>query len=338
SCSVNPASAPKLAFTSGTPSVSSGSTKTLTAAVEDANNNVVTSDSSTVVVFSQTAGAGSVTGLGNAMASAGVASLTVTGQTAGSVTVQAAKQGGGFTTDNSTFTVTPGTATKLAFTSGTASVVSGATLPLAPPIEDANNNVVTSDSSTVVVFSQTAGAGSVTGLGNATASAGVASLTVTGQTAGSVTVQAAKQGGGLTTDTSTFTVTPGTATKLAFTSGTSSVASGSTKTLTAAVEDANNNVVTSDSSTVVVFSQTAGAGSVTGLGNATASSGVASLTVTGQTAGSVTTQAAKQGGGLTTDTSIFSVTPGSATKLAFTSNTSSVASGSTKTLTAAVED
>src|SRR5439155_2762462 len=127
--------------------------------------------------------------------------------------------------------------------------------------EDANNNVVTSDNSTVVVFSQTAGAGSVTGLGNATASSGVASLTVTGQTAGSVTIQAAKQGGGLSTDSSTFSVTPGTATKLVFTSGTASVASGLTKTLTAAVEDANNNVVTSDNYTVVVFSQTAGAGS-----------------------------------------------------------------------------
>src|SRR5205085_1200479 len=152
--------------------------------------------------------------------------------------------GGGLTTDSTTFSVTPGTATKLAFTSGTASVVSGATKTLTAAVEDANNNVVTSDSSTVVVFSQTAGAGSVTGLGNATASSGVASLTVTGETAGSPTRHASEQGGGLTTDSSTFSVTPGTATKLAFTSGTASVASGSTKTLTAAVEDANNNIVT----------------------------------------------------------------------------------------------
>src|SRR5207244_6698148 len=101
--------------------------------------------------------------------------------------------------------------------------------------------------------------------------------------------------GGLTSDAATFSGTPGTATKLVFTSGAASVGSGSTKTLTAAVEDANSNVVTSDNSTVVVFSQSAGAGSVTGLGNATASSGVASLTVTGQTAGSVTITASKTG-------------------------------------------
>src|SRR5207244_11714464 len=111
---------------------------------------------------------------------------------------------------------------------------------------------------------------------------------------------------------STFPVTPGSATKPPLTPHPSPTPRSSDLTLTAAVEDANNNVVTTDSSTVVVFSQTAGAGSVTGLGNATASSGVASLTVNGQTAGSVTVQAAKQCGGLTTDSTNFSVTPGTA--------------------------
>src|SRR5207253_7764254 len=71
-----------------------------------------------------------------------------------------------------------------------------------------------------------------------TATSGVASMSATGQTAGSVTVTASKSG--LTSDTSTFSVTPGPATKLVFTSDTSSVASGSTKTLTAKVEDAKD--------------------------------------------------------------------------------------------------
>src|SRR4029077_10947863 len=92
------------------------------------------------------------------------------------------------------------------------------------------------------------------------------------------------------------------------TANTNAVASASTKTLTAAVEDIGGNLETGDNSTVVTFSQTAGAGSVTGLGNATASSGVASLTVTGNAAGSVTVQAAKTG--LTSDTSTFTVNPG----------------------------
>src|SRR3989475_11885909 len=88
-----PPRSPPFPYTTLSRSVASGATKTLTAAVEDANNNVNTTDNATVVTFAQTAGAGSVTGLGTATASSGVASITVTGQTAGSVTIQAAKQG-----------------------------------------------------------------------------------------------------------------------------------------------------------------------------------------------------------------------------------------------------
>src|SRR5207253_860679 len=143
----------------------------------------------------------------------------------------------------------------------------------------------TGDSSTVVDFAKTAGAGSATGLGNATASSGVASLTLTGQTVGSLTITASKTG--LTSDTSTFSVTVGPADHLTYTSDTSSVASGSTKTLTVEVRDANGNLETGDNTTVVGLAKTAGAGTATGLGSATASNGVASLTVTGQAAGSL---------------------------------------------------
>src|SRR5207244_581002 len=151
-------------------------------------------------------------------------------------------------TDEASVTFVPSAATKLVFTSNTVSVASGATKTLTAAVEDANNNVVTSDNSTVVTFAQTAGAGSVTGLGDATASSGVAAVTVTGLNSGSLTVTASKSG--LTSDTSTFSITVGAATKLVFTSNTASVASGSTKTLTANVEDANDNIVTSDNSTV----------------------------------------------------------------------------------------
>src|SRR5207248_1319231 len=165
-----------------------------------------------------------------------------------------------------------------------------ATKTLAAKVEDTNSSVIASDNSPVVGFPPTAGAGSVTGLGTATATSGVASMSATGQTAGSVTVTASKSA--LTSDTSTFSVTPGTAAKLVVTSDTSSVASGSTKTLTAKVEDANNNVETSDNATVVVFSQIGGSGTVNGLGTATAASGIASRTVTAHVAGLVTIQAA----------------------------------------------
>src|SRR5207248_1467740 len=117
---------------------------------------------------------------------------------------------------------------------------------------------------------------------------GTYSLVLTSSTsAGTATISGKLNGSAMSNGTSVAFV-PGSATKLVFTSGTASVVSGATKTLTAAVEDANNNVVTSDNSTVVTFAQTAGAGSVTGLGDATASSGVAAVTVTGLNSGSLT--------------------------------------------------
>src|SRR5207248_1752742 len=131
------------------------------------------------------------------------------------------------------------------------------------------------------------------------------------------TVTASKAG--LTSDTSTFSVTVGPADHLTYTSNTSSVASGSAKTLTAEIRDANGNLETGDNTTVVDFAKTAGAGSVTGLGSATAAGGVASLTVTGQTVGSLTVTASKTG--LTGDSSTFSVTVGPADHVTFTSDT-----------------
>src|SRR5206468_1233796 len=82
-----------LTFTSANASVGSGSTKTLTVEVRDVNGNVETGDNTTVVTFAKTAGGGTVTGLGTATASGGVASLTITGQTAGAITITASKTG-----------------------------------------------------------------------------------------------------------------------------------------------------------------------------------------------------------------------------------------------------
>src|SRR5207249_1951123 len=149
----------------------------------------------------------------------------------------------------------------------------------------------TADNTTVVTFAKTAGTGVVTGLGTATASGGVASLDVTGQTAGAVTITASKTG--LTSDTSSLSVTVGAADHLTYTSDTANVASGPPKTLTSPTRRSSDLLETADNTTVVTFAKTAGSGTVTGLGTATASGGIASLTVTGQTAGALTITAAK---------------------------------------------
>lgn len=109
-----------------------------------------------------------------------------------------------------------------------------------------------------------------------------------------------------------FNITPGLANKLVVTSPTTNLASGSQRTLTAEIRDANDNVVTTDNSTVVTFAKTDGSGTVTGTdpGSAGASSGIASLNVTGQTSGSVTITASS--GVLTSGTTTFTVIPGAA--------------------------
>ena len=324
--------ATKLAFTSSTGSVASGATKTLTVEIRDASNNLVTSDNSTIVTFAKTSGTGSVTGLGTATASGGIASKTVTGATAGTITITATASG--LTSATSSFNVTPGTASKLVFTSSTASVASGATKTLTAEVRDANDNLLTTDNSTVVTFAQTGGTGSVTGLGTATAIAGIASKTVTGVTAGPVTITASATG--LTSGASSFSVTPGAATKLVITSSTAPVAPGAGKTLTVEIRDANNNLETSDTTTAVDFAQTSGTGSVTGLGATTAIGGIASRTVTGATAGPVAITASAIG--LTPATTSFAVMALPPTHLAFTSSTGDLASGSSRDLTVAVLD
>ena len=151
---------------------------------------------------------------------------------------------------------------------------------LTATIQDAAGNTVTSDNTTVVAFAKASGAGTVTGTGNDTAVAGVATKTITGQLVGSVTMEATSAG--LTTGTlGAFTVVHGAATQIALTGATTNLTSGATRVLTATIQDAAGNTVTSDNTTVVAFAKASGAGTVTGTGNDTAVGGVATKTITG---------------------------------------------------------
>src|SRR5262249_56343873 len=98
--------------------VAAGTARGVSAAVEDAAGNTVTSggDSSVSVGFGQTGGAGSVAGTGSATASGGVATRTVTGNLAGSVSLQATAtlSGPGSTSSNAvSFAVVFGAASQV---------------------------------------------------------------------------------------------------------------------------------------------------------------------------------------------------------------------------------
>ena len=70
----------QIALTGATTNLTSGATRVLTATLQDAAGNTVTSDSATVIAFAKQSGAGTVTGTGNATVASGVATKTITGR------------------------------------------------------------------------------------------------------------------------------------------------------------------------------------------------------------------------------------------------------------------
>ncbi|MDQ3178645.1 MAG: Ig-like domain-containing protein, partial [Actinomycetota bacterium] len=296
-----------IVLTGAVTDLTSGANRVLTATLKDAAGNTVSSDNSTVVAFAQASGTGTgtVSGTGNDTAVAGVATKTITGQLAGSVTMEATTAG--LTTGTlGAFTVVHGAATQISLTGATSNLTSGATRVLTATIKDAAGNTVTNDNTTVVAFTKASGTGTVTGSGNDTAVAGVATKTITGQLTGTVTMEATSAG--LTTGTlGAFTVVHGAATQIELAESGSTTA-GAAHTLTATIKDGNGNTATDDNSTVVTFAKTSGAGTVTGLGTAVASAGVATKSVTNRLAGAIDLEATASG--LTTGTASYTIVVG----------------------------
>jgi hypothetical protein len=335
---IDPAAASAVKITSGTAPVRGGGNgqKTLAAKLVDQYGNLETGDNATSVTFSQTAGPGRVSGLGATTVTGGVAQLDVTGHRKGSVTIKASA--GALTPDTTTFSVTYGALAKLVYVNSGGDLVSGSTRTVSVELEDQSGNPIGSGptSSAHVAFSKTSGPGTVEGLSSVvSASSGIASVEITGDHAGSVTLKATA---GAVTRTLTFDVVHGPLAALAFTSSDANLRSGSTRTLTVALEDANGNLVDSGngSGAPVTFSKECGCGTVTPLPTTVgASGGIASLQVTGGRAGTFTLKA-------TVDalhaTQTLTVVPGPLASLAFTSSAAGLRSGSSRTVTVALHD
>ena len=202
-------------------------------------------------------------------------------------------------------TTVAGTANHLHFASASRNLAAGGTLALNVRVEDVNGNLVTSDSGRSVLFSQSGGSGSVTGLGSTSTSGGTAAITITGTGAGPVTVTAAASG--LAAASASFSVVAGTATAMRFTSASNPLASGSARVLSVELRDPAGNLITAASP--VTFTRTSGPGTVTGLGSKTSTGGTASVTIVGQLAGPITITASS---GPLSAATMLSVAPGSA--------------------------
>jgi hypothetical protein len=118
--------------------------------------------------------------------------------------------------------VTHGTAAVIELTGGTGPLTAGLARNLTATIKDAFGNRVTTGaaSNAVVTFAQTEGTGTVTGLGPSTAIAGEASLSVTGEKAGSVTLRASITSPAINSNTHIFTVIAASPKKITAYSGT----------------------------------------------------------------------------------------------------------------------
>ncbi len=252
------------------------------------------------------------------------------------------------TATSSNVTITAGTATKLVFTTQPVGGVNEGTNFATQPkvtVEDANGNTVTTDTGAVAlsVTSYTAGNGgsnmgtlACTPASPINAVAGVATFAncqITGTAAaGTYTLSATRSG--LTTATSSnVTITAGTATKLAFTTqpvGGVIVGANFATQPVVSVEDANGNTVTTDTGAVAlsIASYTAGNGG-TGMGTLActpaspinAAAGVATFAncqITGTAAAGTYMLSATRSGLTTATSSNVTITAGTATKLAFT--------------------
>jgi hypothetical protein len=127
---------------------------------------------------------------------------------AGTYTLTATSTSPNLTGTSASFTVNPGTATKILLTGG-ASLVSGSSETLSATIQDTFGNPVTSgtDSSATVTFSKASGTGTVTGLNSVAASGGTATLSITGGTAGTVSLAAGATLNSVAKTSNTLTVT-----------------------------------------------------------------------------------------------------------------------------------
>ena len=325
--------ATQIALTGSTTDLTSGATRVLTATIQDAAGNTVTADSSTVVAFAKASGAGTLSGTGNATASNGVATKTITGLLAGSVTMEATAAG--LTTGTlGAFTVVHGPGAQIELTQS-GSTASSDNHTLTATIKDAAGNTATGDSTTVVAFAKTGGPGTVTGLGNATASSGVATKVVVNSAAGQIDLDA--QAAGLATGAASYVIGAGsasTATSTIDASPTSIVANGSsTSAITVQLKDAVGNNLTGSGGTVALgLTGTGSLSAVTDNGDGTYSATLTSPTTVGSATVTGTLNAATLAA-----TAGVTYTHGPATQITLAESGSTVA-GNAHTFTATIRD
>ncbi len=347
--------ATKLALGGSTANLTSGTTRVLTATIQDVNGITVTAgpDSTLSVTFAKTAGAGSVTGLGSVAAVAGVASLTVTGSLAGSVTIAASATGSGGvlaagTGNPITFTVVAGAVSKLAFGSQPSNTTAGVAISPSVTVQilDAAGNLTASVASVTVAIGTNPGGGTLSGTLVKAAVAGVATFS-------SVALSINKAGTGYTltaasgvltgATSSAFNVTVAAASKVVFGTQPSATTAGlvTTPSVTVQIQDALGNLTSSTASVTVAIGTNPGGGTLSGTLTVVAVAGVATfndLSINKSGTGYTLTAASTGLTGATSST--FNITAAEAVRVVFGTQPSTRTAGLaiTPSVTVRVED
>jgi hypothetical protein len=255
--------------------------------IQDAGGNtVVTSSAAINIAMGANPGGGALGGTLTASASSGVATFS---------TLWINKPGTGYTLNatssgltgaaSTTFTITPGAASKVVFSQQPGSAVSMVALSPAiqVTVQDAlGNTITTSSASITVAIAPNPGGAVLGGVLMASASGGVASfsnLTID-KAASGYTLSATSSG--LTSATSNaFNITVGPATRLAFTVQPHTTPAGSniSPAVQVAVQDAGGNTVTSSTAaiTVVLGNNPTNGSKLTGTSPVSAVNGVATF-------------------------------------------------------------
>ena len=262
------------------------------AVVKDANSNVV---SGVTVNWSVTAGGGSIAATSVSNASGEASNILTLGSSVGTNTVNASVTG---IATPATFTATAsfGAPAVIEIYSGnnqTNTVGTALSAPFTAVVKDTNNNLI---EGSTVIWTVTAGAGTMSTATSTTNSSGRASSTLTlGTTAGTNTVTASVAGVG-TPATFSATGTSGPATTVAISSGNNQNGTVGAVLGSAFVAVVTDNYGNPKSGITVNWSVISGGGSLSSASGLTDSSGLSSSTLTlGTTAGTNTARAAVTG-------------------------------------------
>ncbi|HEX5234993.1 MAG TPA: Ig-like domain repeat protein [Silvibacterium sp.] len=218
-------------------------TSTITVTLLDANSNPV---SGKTVTLTQGTGSSTISASSGQSNASGVVTFTVKDTKAEAVTYTARDSTDNIPiTQTAQVTFTAGTATKLAFNQQPSTTTAGSAISPAVTVqvEDANGNVVTTDSSTVAITISAGGAFSGTSTLSAAASSGVATFSNLIPTASGTFTLSATDGSLAAATSNSFIVNAGPVAKFVFSPiGTQTVGTPFNVTITA--EDANGNTVT----------------------------------------------------------------------------------------------